>query len=54
MFLEGTVILKVLFGGLLGREEPLDNAVAKFFEVIVLYGFRCLISAGRFTGFDTS
>ena len=46
-------ILKVSFGGLLGREDQLDYTVANVFEVIVLYGFRCLISAGRFAEFDT-
>ena len=53
-FLKCTVILKVSFGGLLGREHQLDDAVANVFELIVLYGFRCLISAGRFAEFDTS
>ena len=54
VFLKCTVILKVSFGGHLGREDQLDYAVANVFEVIVLYGFRCLISAGRFAEFDTS
>ena len=54
VFLKYTVILKVSFRGLLGREDQLDYAVANVFEVIVLYGLRCLISAGRFAEFDTS
>ena len=57
VFLKCTVILKVSFRGLLGREDQLDYAqyaVANVFEFIVLYGLRCLISAGRFAEFDTS
>ena len=54
VFLNCTVILKVSFGGLLGREDQLDYALANVFEVIVLYGFRCLISVGRYAEFDTS
>ena len=54
VFLKCTVILKVSFGGLLGREDQLNYAVTNVFEVIVLYGLRCLVSAGCFAEFDTS
>ena len=56
VFQKCTVVLKVSFWGLLGRDDQLDYAVASVFEVIVLYGFRpCYVSCindGNFVSSD--